>query len=235
MPKSFKNPKKPILFVKSNSKYSSNNYNFEERGYQIINPNILEVETLPIKQIQGNFIIIITSMNAIFALEKLNILKDNLIFTAGNVSANILKNLGYNNIIFGKNSAKSLLQKIIEENLITKKDNILYLSGKNITINIAQKLQQLGYKAQQQIIYKINAQELSNDLILDLKNNDINDIALFSKNGVDIFCNLCHKNNINLSNKNIFVISDNIANYCKDNFALTNINIIKESYTISQL
>ena len=196
--------KKPILLIKSNNKYHSNNYNFEQKGFKIINANILETTELPIEKISDNFTIIITSMNAIFAIEKMNIMQNNPIFTVGEISANILKDLGYTNIIHGDNSAQSLLDKIITEKLIPKTEKIIYLSGKKITINIAKKLQKLGYNIQRKIIYKINSKKLSQNLIDDLKNNKINDIALFSKNGEEIFHDICKNNNINLSNKNIY-------------------------------
>jgi uroporphyrinogen-III synthase len=197
-------PKKPILLIKSNNKYHSNHYNFEQKGFKIINANILETEELPITQISDNFTIIITSINAIFAIEKMNIAKNNPIFTVGEISANILKDLGYKNIIYGNNSAQSLLDKIITEKLIPKTEKIIYLSGKKITINIDKELQKLGYNIQRQIIYKVNSKTLSQNLIDDLKNNKINDIALFSKNGEEVFYNICKNNNINLSNKNIY-------------------------------
>ena len=73
---------KKLLLVKSNSKYGRDSINFEDLDYEIINANILEIEELPLEKLSDdNQTIIITSMNAIFALEKLNISKDNQIFT----------------------------------------------------------------------------------------------------------------------------------------------------------
>jgi uroporphyrinogen-III synthase len=208
---------KKLLLVKSNSKYGRDSINFEDLDYEIINANILEIEELPLEKLSDdNQTIIITSMNAIFALEKLNISKDNQIFTVGKVSAKILADLGYKNIIFGKNSAQSLLDQIITKKQIAKNQKILYLSGEKITIDIAQKLREIGYDATRKIVYKIHSSSLAENIKQDLQNNEINDIALFSKNGAEIFFNLCQQENIDLSRKKILCLSQNIADYCKE-------------------
>lgn len=205
----------PILLIRSNNKYNRGLINFQELGYKIINSDILEVEELPLEELNSEYVIVITSMNAIFALEKLQISKNNRIFTVGEFSASILSNLGYKNIIFGKNSAKSLLDQIIQKQQINRAQKILYLSGEIITIDISKKLQNENYDAIRQIVYKINSKSLSKEIIFNLKNNIINSIALFSQNGVRVFFNLCKKENIDLSNKKIICFSDNIRNFCQ--------------------
>jgi uroporphyrinogen-III synthase len=209
---------KPLLIVKSNNKYISNSIYFDQRKYKIINSNILEVEELKIEKINNDFSdysIIITSINSIFAIKKLQIPINNKIFTVGQNSAKILENLDYKNVFFGQNSAQSLLDKIILENLINKSEKILYLCGEKITIDIAKKLQQQNYNIIKKVVYKIQSRELSEKIIAKLKNNIINDIAIFSKNGAEIFLNLCYKNQINLSSKKIHFISRNVEEFWK--------------------
>ncbi|MFT4718298.1 MAG: uroporphyrinogen-III synthase, partial [Rickettsiales bacterium] len=87
--------------------------------------------------------------------------------------------------------------------------------GENITIDISKKLQNENYDAIRQIVYKINPKSLSKEVIFNLKSNTINNIALFSQDGVRVFFNLCKKENIDLSNKKIICFSDNIRNFCQ--------------------
>lgn len=209
---------KPILIVKSNNKYNQNLVNLTRVGYKIIHSNILQVQELKILDMDiGNKydIIIITSINAIFALNKLKISNNHIIFTTGESSANILKDLGYNNVIFGNNSAQSLLDKIIREENIGKSKKILYLSGQSISTDVEKELKKIGYDINRKIVYKINEKPLSTDIINNLSNNIIKDIALFSCNGSDIFFNLCQKNNIDLSDKEIHCLSQNIMRHCE--------------------
>lgn len=209
-----------LLLIKSHNKYSHNKNYFQNTDYNIIDSGLLSVEELNFKlELTDKYHIIITSMNAIFALEKLHIAKDIKIFTAGDNSANILQNLGYKNIIAGDNSASSILENIISDKNINKNDNIIYLSGELITLDLSEELKKRGYQSIRKKIYKIKAKDnFSNEIIKKLQNKEIQAIALFSKNAFDVFNNLCQKNNLEFlfPHLTLFTISQNIAQYCRE-------------------
>jgi uroporphyrinogen-III synthase len=210
-----------LLVTKSINKHFPNDINYEKIGYNPIYCPISDVEELNIKPLENiNSTIIITSINAIFALKELNINKNNLIFTAGEKSANIIKKLGYKNIIIGNNSAKSILDNIISDNKY-KNHPIKYFSGKKITLDIAKDLKNDGYNADREIIYNITPKsQLLEDIIVKLKNKYINNIAILSINSADIFYNLCYKHNLDflLPKLHILCLSDNIAFHCKKTY-----------------
>jgi uroporphyrinogen-III synthase len=145
------------------------------------------------QQIQG---VLITSANAIFALEKLKIAKNIQILAVGDVTASKIKNLGYKNVIAAQNSAQSLLE-LAQEKLQPNLGLILYLSGEIITLNLAERLQKMGSHCQRIVTYRtIERKELSKETIAAIENGDINEIWLYSQNSGKIFAKLAKKHRL---------------------------------------
>ncbi|MFT6077803.1 MAG: uroporphyrinogen-III synthase [Myxococcota bacterium] len=193
----------------------------------IIQPlfSIVKIENIqPIKiEIQA---ILITSSSAIFALEKMAIKKDTLILVVGKKTAIEVRGLGYSNIYHANNSAASLFDLALAK---TSKNNglVLYLSGKNITLDLADKLQNNGFEARKVIAYETKeAGEFSKKTIDEIKNKNISEIWFYSQNTLRIFHKLLKKHNLlgYLSEVEITCLSVKIAKLAHEmNFLRTKI------------
>jgi uroporphyrinogen-III synthase len=158
--------------------------------FDINNPNLQS------KKIQA---ILITSQNAIFALTQLAIEKNVLILTISKKTALAVKNLGYQNTIFANNSANSLLNLAKETltNNLTNDDLVIYLSGEIITLDLAKKLQNLGFLAEKIVVYKTReSAELLPKTISEIIAGNVTEIWFYSKNTVKIFYKLAKKYNL---------------------------------------
>ena len=140
--------------------------------------------------------ILITSSSALFALEKLQIAKKTLIISVGQITSRNLKKLGYQNIITANNNAASLLEIVLEK-LDQNSGEIIYLSGEIITLDLAKELQKKGFQAQRIIVYKtLEIEEFSSQTISSIKQGEISEVWLYSKNSAKIFHKLIKKHNL---------------------------------------
>lgn len=157
--------------------------------------SIVQVQNLePINQkIQT---VLITSSAAIFALEKLAISKDVLILAVGRKTALAIKKVGYKNVLFANNSAASLLDLALEK-LTKNNDLIIYLAGENIALDLAEKLGDQNFNAYKIVAYKTVASEKFVTTTIDsIKNNEVSEVWIYSKNSLKIFYQLARKHNL---------------------------------------
>ncbi|MES2677355.1 MAG: uroporphyrinogen-III synthase [Pseudomonadota bacterium] len=140
--------------------------------------------------------ILITSSAAVFALEKLALEKDLLILAIGEKTADKIKKLGYQNILIANNSAASLLNLALEK-LSKSNGLILYLSGEIITLDLAEKLQEQNFSAQKIVVYKTTpSQKFSTPTIDKIKNGEVGEVWIYSKNSLKIFHQLAAQDNL---------------------------------------
>jgi uroporphyrinogen-III synthase len=156
---------------------------------------IVEIDDLNPVNLQPQAIII-TSSASICALEKLGIRKTIPILSVGEVTSSNLKKIGYNNILSASNSASSLLELSLEK-LNKNSGEIIYLSGELITLDLASKLQEKGFKARRIITYTTEEiKEFSLETIDKIKKYEIKEVWLYSKNSTKIFHKLIKKHNL---------------------------------------
>lgn len=172
--------------------------------------------------------VLITSSEALFALKKLSIKLDTFILTVGDKTAQNVKKLGYKNVWGASNSAASLLNLAIEK---LKKENgfIVYLSGEKITMNLSKALQDKGYNTSRIVVYKtIPTNEFSSQTIEEVKNNNISEVWIYSKESLEIFCKLVQKHNLlkYFNQIKISCLSSKIADLAKEKH-FSKIGIIK--------
>ena len=173
--------------------------------------------------------VLISSSSAIFALEKLLLTKDILVFAIGEKTALEIKKLGYQNILIANNSAASLLNLALK-NLSKSQGLILYLSGEIITLDIAEKLREQNFEAKRIVTYKTKeAASFSSSTIEEIKQEKIGEVWIYSKNSLRIFYKLAKKHNLLecLSRIKILCLTKEIADLAYEmNFLQT--GIIKE-------
>lgn len=160
----------------------------ERQNHKAICEPIFVVENLHFLLEKNDFsALIITSINARDALEKIAPAKEIKIFTIGKKLAQSLQEKGFYNLEIAEN-AKNLAQKIANF-----EGKILYLRGEKITFDFAEKFNFVSEK----IVYKIIANPSFSAGFLDFcSQNSIHEVLIFSKNSADIFINLAKKHDL---------------------------------------
>lgn len=142
-----------------------------------------------------NIAFAISSSNAIPYLDQVQLNKNIRIFAIGEKTAKNLEESGYKNVKFAENSVISLLELV--KNYVSKKDSIIYLSGEIITLDLATELEKQGFNAKRIVAYKILEEEnFSEEIIEKIKNNQITQAVIYSKNTLNIFYKLLSKHNL---------------------------------------
>jgi uroporphyrinogen-III synthase len=165
--------------------------------------------------------VLITSVAAVFALEKFEIKKDILVLAVGKKTADAIKKLGYQNVLSANNSAASLLDLALEKlskNNAKEKNLVVYLAGEKITLDLAAKLSEQNFNAKKIVVYKtVEVKKFSHTTISGIKNGDIDEIWIYSKNSLEIFYKLAQKHNLLecLSQIKILCLSKKIAELAK--------------------
>lgn len=149
---------------------------------------IFVVENLNFLLTKNDFsALIITSINACAALEKIAPGKEIKIFTIGKKLAKRLNDAGFGNLEVAEN-AKNLAQKIADFD-----EKILYLRGEKITFDFAEKFA----KVSQLTVYRIIPNNSFSAGFLDFCNqNPPSEVLIFSKNSAIIFINLAKKHDL---------------------------------------
>lgn len=108
----------------------------------------------------------------------------------------------------GKN-ANEILEYCLQ-NLLPENGKIIYLSGDNITLDIAEELQKNGFDAEKIIAYKqISTKEFSNEFLMNFEGIKI--AIFFSNQTIKNFLHLSEKHNLNLKNIICVCISENVS------------------------
>lgn len=170
---------------------------------------LFAVEKLPITK--PNFVfsaIIITSINACFALEKCGFDKNIKIFTIGKKTAQEIAKFGFKNIEYSKENSAQSLSNLIKD----FQENILYLRGFEISFDFATEFKNIT----EITIYKINwHEEFSPQFLQFCQKNKFDEILLFSLKSAENFLKLAKKHNLleYFSSAKIVVFSEKILRY----------------------
>jgi len=195
----------------------------EKRNCKVIIEPIFQVEFCNFAKINFDFAaLIITSVNALAALEKINAKKEIKIFTLGKKLSQQLINLGFKNLTIAENSAENLFAEIAKFN-----EKILYLRGEKISFDFAAQFKNIS----EILTYKIiENQSFSPDFLEFCKKNNFDEILIFSKNSAEIFVNLAKKHNLlaKFINCKMVCLSENICNFIK-NFGFENCETFLEN------
>lgn len=179
----------------------------ENQGFYVSCEPLFTVEKLAVEKISSPIsAVIVTSLNACFALENSGISKEIKIFTVGKKTAQELERIGFKNIILSpQNSAESLFDLVKEES-----GPILYFRGSIISFDFAAKLKNireiLAYKTHEVENFSANFKKISYDEVL-----------IFSKNSLEIFHKLIARHNLleYFASAQILCLSDQILDSAK--------------------
>ena len=211
----------------------------DNKGYRVLIEPVFVVDKFSQKVTNNNEAsVIITSANAILALESSNLEKNIRIFAVGERTAGKLKNCGFNNIIVApKPDAKSLLKIILKKT--NRGDSFIYFHGDKIKLDFAKELGKRGCEVDGILSYKKYSVENFSKEFVQFSNREVLDyILFFSDSAVESFFKLAKKHDIfvNLSQAQILCFSKSISTKCSlviQNYSLN--NLLKRPQTFDKL
>lgn len=137
--------------------------------------------------------IIITSKNALRALEGRENLKEIPLFVVGDQTALFAKERGFLTVLSASGTSQELLHLILEK-ASPKKGILWHLSGDIVKGNIVETLKAKGFEAKQRRVYHIEeAKALPPSLLFDLEHQRISHILFFSPRMTTLFIHLLRK------------------------------------------
>ncbi len=106
------------------------------------------------------------------------------VYCVGTATAEAARVQGFSNVILGKSDILSLLPRIAE---LLKHKNLLYLSGENVSVDVAALLASQSVSVERVIAYRaIAATQLTAEIIDALKNNSLTGTVFFSARTAEI-------------------------------------------------
>lgn len=164
-------------------------------------------------------IFIFTSSYAVKAIKNIKTLKKKYAFCVGSKTTSEAEKLGF--IVFNaKGNSKDLLSLIKKESIL-KNSKILYVRGKNITMNFKEELKKMNFNIDQEIVYRQKELKIKKEIFYKIQNGNINSVAFFSSNAVKSFYKSVRKLP---SNFTIFCFSESIANKFKKYYGAKDFN-----------
>ena len=188
----------------------------EQRGCKVSVEPILNVSSAGpnTDAFRGADIFVVTSIFASLYIVNAGFLKTTTpIYAVGAGTAAPLRQAGFSRIFQADGDAKSLLDLILKEVRPTD-GTITYLSGHNITADIAQDLVCRGYKARRVVVYKAEPAQTLSEATRDLiSRRSIKCVIFMSYRTADFFTELCHSSGLSdcLGSATAAVLSDKVA------------------------
>ena len=235
-------PRIAIFRAKGPNKNPYFTENLKELNYTILNYPILKVKKIPTNNLvfQKNNVVLTTSFYSIYYLSRMTMERNFKLYTLGEASKNLAKELGFKNIIECNRDSDRMLEVFLNNNKSSsfkQKGTLIYLGAKNISYNLPAKLTSLGYVIERHKIYKTeNVKKLNKDFINLVQKKSIAWIVLLSIKGARNFYSLSNKifSKEEISELKFACLSKNIAdvlvkkNYKKKFCSFPNVQYIKK-------
>ena len=168
---------------------------FKSNGFKVSNLPLLEINKLDYNEIKiYNYnAIIFTSSNAIKFLNLKNIKKNILCFCVGSHTEKTARSNGFQNVIAADGNVRNL-KELVQQNLSTKDNKILYVSGDVLSFPLDKELISEGYNVERLINYTVKHNKNLDISFLDsLKKDMPNLVYVYSENSAKSFLNLIKK------------------------------------------
>ena len=200
---------------------------FYEELLKITTLNTLSIQNFLAYQQQNIDGIIISSQNAILALNNCFLDKNINIFTVGKNTAQKIVNLGYKNVFFpAKYGAEELLQIILAKHSVLKNKHLVYVHGSAITLDFSKILLTKNIKVSSFLAYQTSfSDNFSESLQQFLTLHNFDKIFIFSSNALLAFFHKMQNNNLQnkLIASPIYCISNKVMSLAQ-NYGFKNIN-----------
>ncbi len=144
----------------------------------------------PLENPQG---LIITSKNALRALEGRREVRDMPLYVVGDQTAGLAKSMGFSTVFSASGTSQELASLILQK-ASRAQGTLWHLSGDVVRGNIVDTLQREGFDAKRRIIYRLKASDdLPSSLVEDLRNQRISHVLFFSPRTTTLFVDLLKK------------------------------------------
>lgn len=179
-------------------------------GYETLILPLLKIKNLHYEVKDKRYdAIIVTSQNSISFLHKNQWIKSKLIYTAGDVTKNILESIDCEKVISANGNAKDLNKMLVDKINIYSK--ILYLRGNHISYDIIKSLKQKGFYVIDYVVYHSIARRYIREKILKVIKESVFTILFYSQRSAGIFFQLAKKYSLDMKNKQAICISNLVA------------------------
>lgn len=165
----------------------------EQKGIQSYVYPLFQLRFLPLLPLENPRAVIITSKNALRALEKHDTLKELPLYAIGDQTAQLAKDMGFLHVFNASGTSQDLI-KLILNTARPSKGILWHLSGEIIHENIVDILKAHGLKAERRIVYYTEEVDiLPLSLQTYLKNQEISHVIFFSPHTVALFVKVLKK------------------------------------------
>lgn len=166
----------------------------ELKGVESLIYPLFKARFLPIPLLKSPQALILTSKNALRAIEEYKELKKIPLYAVGDQTARFAQDKGFSNVLSASGTHQELTELILGH-AHPQKGVLWHLSGEVIRGNIVNELRSKGFEAERHIVYQIiEADNFPDALLFDIQNKKISHIMFFSPHTTAIFVNLLNKN-----------------------------------------
>lgn len=163
------------------------------KGVETVSHPLFEPRFCSLPLLKNPQALLITSKNALRAIEAQENLKRIRLYVVGDQTAKLAQDLGFSEVISASGASQELQELILSK--ACPENGVLYhLSGKVIKSDIVKILQNEGFKAERHIVYRLkDIDHLPKSLIDDFLHNQISHVMLFSSRTTRLFGALLRK------------------------------------------
>ena len=164
---------------------------FKFLGHQVSHLPLLTVEKAEYELI--NFsdykVIIFTSANAVKFLNLKKIDKKTICFCVGSATEKKARSVGFQNVVAAEGNVSNL-KEVVLQNFDKKDGNLIYVSGKTISIDLDQQLLKEGYNIKRIINYQTtHNKKFDEGFVKELKLKIPDIVYVYSQNSASSFLN----------------------------------------------
>lgn len=168
----------------------------KNRGLEPLTVPLFSTKFHPVPQIDSAQGLIITSKNALRAIEAHDELKELPLYAVGDQTAALARQFGFTQILCAGGNAQSLLQLVLKH-ADPSKGPLYYLSGDVIKMDLVHYLQKLGFQTDRRVVYSLESlSSFPKELFEALQARDISHCMFFSFKTAETFSTLLHKTNL---------------------------------------
>lgn len=184
---------KRVLIIRSLEEAESMIRPLTMKGIEVSHHPLFIPHFLPIPSLHPLQAIIITSKNAIRAMERYEEYKENLLYVVGDETARLAHEKGFKKILSAHGKSQDLLSLVI--NKAQKSGDMLWhLSGEHIKKNMVEELKRTGFMAKRHIVYSLtDVEDLPHALCDEIKTQSISHVIFCSTRTTNVFISLLKK------------------------------------------
>jgi uroporphyrinogen-III synthase len=151
---------------------------------------------LPVSPLENLQALIVTSKNALRAIENQEALKKIPLYAVGDKTAQLAHDMGFSQVISASGTSQELIQCVLQE-AHPKAGILWHLSGEIAKGNIVETLNAKGFEARERIVYRIEqTKNLPVLLLSHLQNQELTHVLFFSSHTTLLFVNLLKMNGL---------------------------------------